>query len=258
MQPGAGPFRSRLSRFFRALLVLAFWMGVWAVLSWRVGLSLLLPGPGAVVQALLSLGKTGLFWRKVGLSLLRVFSGFVCGTLAGILLAVLTSAVPLARALLAPAIRVVRATPVASFILLAVLWLHSGVLPGFIAGLMVLPVVWNGMAEGIAATDRQLLELAKSYRFGPWKTLRLVYVPSLSAYLRASVATGLGLAWKSGVAAEVLCSPRLAIGRSLADAKLYLQTPELFAWTLTVIILSLLMEWGFARVLNRLPGGERP
>ena len=240
----------------RGLLVLAFWLGVWAFTSWRVGLTLLLPGPGAVLRALFALGKTGLFWHKVGLSLLRVFSGFVCGTLAGVLLAVLTSASSLARALLAPAIRVVRATPVASFILLAVLWLRSGVLPGFIAGLMVLPVVWNAVAEGIAATDRQLLELAKSYRFGPWKTLRLIYVPSLSPYLRAAVATSLGLAWKSGVAAEVLSSPRLAIGRSLADAKLYLQTPDLFAWTLTVIVLSLVMERGLAWALKRLPGGE--
>ena len=249
-------FGPRWRGLLRPMLVLAFWLGVWALLSWRVGLTLLLPGPLEVLRALAALARTGLFWRKVGLSLLRVFGGFAFGTLAGMLLAVLTSAVPLARALLAPAIRVVRATPVASFILLAVLWLNSGVLPGFIAGLMALPVVWNSMTEGIAATDRQLLELAKSYRFGPGKTLRLIYVPSLSPYLRAAMATSLGLAWKSGVAAEVLCSPRLAIGRSLADAKTYLQTPDLFAWTVTVILLSLVMEWLLARVLRHLPGGE--
>ena len=243
------------ARLGRGLAALAFWCAVWAVLARRVGLTLLLPGPWAVARRLAALACTGEYWKTVGLSLLRVLLGFLSGAAAGMVLAALTCRFRAADTLLSPAIWVVRAAPVASFILLAQLWLQSGILPGVIAGLMVLPVVWQNTAAGIRATDRQLLEMAKVFRFGRWRTLRLVYVPSVAPHLRAAWVTGLGLAWKSGVAAEVLSAPAQAVGREMANAKIYLETPDLFAWTVTVIVLSMAMERVLKLALKKLPGG---
>ena len=158
--------------------------------------------------------------------------------------------------LLSPAIRVIRATPVASFILLVLLWTGRNTVSVIIAALMVLPVVWGNLSRGIQETDPQLLEMAKAYRFSSFKTIRLIYIPSLHPYFLSAITTAMGLAWKSGVAAEVLCLPKQAIGTQIYNTKLYLEIPDLFAWTVVVILLSLALEKLLRVVLGRGKAGD--
>lgn len=226
-----------------------FWLLVWQLAARAVDLPLLLPGPGAVLEALGTLAAEGKFWAQVGLTLVRILGGFALGAAAGFLAAILTELVPVCGTFLTPAIGVIRATPVASFILLCMLWMKSGLVPGFIAGLMVLPVVWGNVSEGFRRTDKQLLEMTKIFGMGRWRTFRYLYLPGTLPYFRAACLTAMGMAWKSGVAAEVLCQPRRSIGTGLYYAKIYLETPNLFAWTAVVILLSVLVEKLFTRLL---------
>ena len=249
-------------KLLRGLLPVLFWLAVWQLAAWLVELSvegrgneLLLPYPTSVAGSLIRLAGEGAFWKTVGASLLRIMTGMIGGTAAGIVLAVLTSASKWCDRLLSPGIRVIRATPVASFILLVLLWTGRDSVPVVIAGLMVLPVVWENFARGIGATDRQLLEMAKAYRFSFLKTLRLIYLPSIRPYFSAALTTAMGLAWKSGAAAEVLCLPKLAIGTRIYNSKLYLEIPDLFAWTVVVVTLSLILEKLLRLALSRWNGG---
>ena len=239
------------------LLPPVFWLGVWQLAALAIdramegqGNELLLPYPATVAATLLSLAQHGDFWMTVLSSLGRIVAGMVLGTVLALMLAVLTCACPLADLLLSPAIRVIRATPVASFILLVLLWVARSWVPVVIAALMVLPVVWANVSRGIRETDPQLLELAQAYRFSRRKTIRLVYLPSLQPYLLSAITTSMGLAWKSGVAAEVLCLPRSAVGTQIYNTKFYLEVPQLFAWTVVVVTLSLMMEHLLAAVLS--------
>ena len=228
-----------------------FWLGVWQLAAWCVGRELLLPGPLSVMGRLPALAGTADFWLSVGATLGRVFLGLAWGALAGTALAFLTHFAPWADRLLSPAVRVVRATPVVSFILLVYLWVARSAIPWVIAGLMVLPVVWGALSSGLDSLDGKLLELARAYRFSRWKTLRLIYLPGLRPHLSAGLLTAFGLAWKSGVAAEVLCPPAYAIGARIQQAKLGLETADLFAWTLAIVALSLVLERLFRRGLER-------
>lgn len=238
----------------RVLVPLVFWLGVWQWAAMAVGKELLLPSPLSVWVRLAELAGTGEFWTAALLSLGRIFSGLLAGVVLGTGLAGLTSAFRWADWVISPAIRVLRAVPVASFILLVLLWVESGRVPGVISALMVLPVVWGNVSRGVAETDRQLLELARAYGFGRWKTLRLVYVPSALPYFTSGCRTAMGLAWKAGVAAEVLCLPKSAIGSQVYFSKIYLETPSLFAWTVVVVVLSFLLEWCMGALLKRLEG----
>lgn len=219
-----------------------FWLGAWQLAAWGVGRELLLPGPGAVVRSLISLAGTADFYLSAGATLWRVFLGLAWGTAAGTALAFLTHFFPWADAIASPAVRVVRATPVVSFILLVYLWVARSAIPWVIAGLMVLPVVWGALGAGLDSLDKQLLEFARAYRFTRFKTLRLVCLPALRPQFSAGLLTAFGLAWKSGVAAEVLCPPAYAIGSRIQQAKLGLETADLFAWTLAIVALSLALE----------------
>lgn len=246
--------KERVIQCFKFAIPPVFWLGVWLLAAWAVDQPLLLPGPGAVFARLLALAGTADFWLSVGATLWRVFLGLLWGAAAGSALAVLTHVFPLADAVVSPAIRVVRATPVVSFILLVYLWVSRGAIPWVIAGLMVLPVVWGALTAGLDSLDGKLLELGRAYRFSRWKQLRLLYLPALRPHLSAGLLTAFGLAWKSGVAAEVLCPPDRAVGSRIQQAKLGLETSELFAWTLTIVALSLLLEGLLRRWLERRHG----
>lgn len=252
--------KSPRNRLLKLLLSALFWLAVWYAAAWLVemrvesrGNELLLPYPITVLKSLTNLWAMREFWLTVLHSLLRILGGLAAGSLMGAALSVLTCASSWFDSLLAPAIRVIRATPVTSFILLILLWTGRNAVPAIIAGLMVLPVVWENLSQGISSTDKQLLEMARAYRFSPIKKLHLIYYPTVRPYLSAAVTTAMGLAWKSGVAAEVLCLPKRGIGTQIYNAKLYLEIPDLFAWTLTVVLLSILLE----KLLSLTVGGKR-
>lgn len=253
-----------LTKLLRTLLPPLFWLAVWQWAAWIVELSvggrgneLLLPYPVSVLRSMIHLLGTGVFWTTVAASLGRILYGMAAGVAAGSVLAVLTSISDWFDCLLSPAIRVIRATPVASFILLVLLWTGRDFVPVVIAGLMVLPVVWENLSRGIRVTDPKLLEMARVYRFSAVKTARLIYLPSLRPYFSAALTTAMGLAWKSGAAAEVLCLPKSAIGTRIYNSKLYLEIPDLFAWTVVVVCLSLILEKLLRFALERWGGGER-
>lgn len=242
---------------WRWLLPAVFWLAVWWLLALIVGKELLIPSPPLVVRTLLELVVTGAFWRYTALTLLRITLGLLLGIVLGILTALLTNRSSLLHALLAPAVRVVRATPVASFIILVLLWVANGRVPVVISALVVLPVVWESTAAGLRSVDRDLLEFARAYRLTRWDTWRRIVIPSMLPQLAAAVCTAIGLAWKSGVAAEVLCLPKAAVGTQVYFSKLYLDTPALFAWTLIVVTLSLTVERIARRLLlGRKEGGK--
>ena len=238
-----------LKKLLYALPAPAFWLGVWQGCALLVdrsvggrGNELLLPYPASVLRALTSLAGTEAFWAAVLASLGRITLGLAGGLCLGGLLAVLTCASPWADRLLSPAVRVVRAAPVASFILLVLLWTGRNTVPAVIAAMMVTPVVWDNLSRGIQAMDPKLLELARCYRFSRWKRVVLIYLPALRPYILTALTTATGLAWKSGVAAEVLCLPEPSLGQRIYYTKYYLDIPELFAWTAVTVALSMVLE----------------
>lgn len=237
---------------FRNAAAVLFWTAAWAVLSLIVNKPLLLPAPWTVLARLWALLGTGAFWRCTLTSLLRVLSGVLSAAALGVLLAAACTRWKIVDAAVAPLLTVIKSTPVASFTILVLLWLRRELAPALIAGLIVLPVVWANVAAGIRGIDPKLLELAEVCRLGRWRTLLRVRVPSVLPHFRAALRSALGFGWKAGVAAEVLVLPRNSIGRMIYESKLYLQTEELFAWTLAVILLSL----GIERLLLRLLGKE--
>lgn len=241
--------------------VTAFWLCVWQLLTLLVGNGLLLPSPVAVLARLGQLALTAGFWKITALSLMRVLLGSALAVLLGLLLAVICCRWKLADTLFSPLMTVIKSTPVASFIVLLLLWLGRDLLPVVIVVLMALPVIWGNVCAGIRTTDPLLLRTAKVFGFSRGRTLRRVYIPSVMPHFLSACRTALGLGWKAGIAAEVLTVPTLSIGKLLMEAKLYLEVPDLFAWTLVVILCSLVIEKVLMAAIGRLgrqypTGGE--
>lgn len=229
-------------KLLRAACIAALWLLIWTIAALAVGQSILLPTPLETLRALGRLLGRDTFWASVGASMLRIVAGYLAGMAAGVLLAILTSRFPWWHAFFSPILSIIKATPVASFIMLALVWIRTNGVPVFATSLIVLPVAWANVREGIASTDPDLLEMAAAFRMRPSAKLRRLYWPTVLPYFRAAATTCMGMAWKAGVAAEVIAIPRLSLGSRLYDAKIYLDTPALFATTVVIIVLSILLE----------------
>lgn len=242
------------NKFVKGFIALIFWCGVWYLAANLIGKELFLPYPHTVVKRLLVLAAEKSFWITVKASLLRIVLGFLYGVILGFCLGVVTYKFSLAKTLISSMIRVVRATPVVSFILLAFLWLDNDTIPVFIALLMVLPIIWQNILAGLESGDVKLKEMARVFKISPFKTFLKITFPELKPYFYSGALTSLGLAWKSGIAAEVISYPLTAIGKEMNNAKVMLETADVFVWTVTVVVLSLLLEAVFKLIFK----GKRP
>ena len=243
--------KKRITVWIKRVSAVLFWILVWQLLvvvldkksGGSMGGNLLVASPLETVKTLFSLVSTPEFWKAVGCSFLKIASGFFLALFIGVLLAAVASASGMVRGLLTPILRLIKAVPVASFIILALFWLSSSRnLSVLISFLMVLPIIYTNVLQGIDGTERELLEMATIFRIPFGKRIRYIYIPAVLPYFVSACSVGLGFCFKSGIAAEIIGLPADSIGERLYEAKLYLLTEELFAWTAVIISVSVVFE----------------
>jgi len=232
------------------VISIVFWTLVWHISAIFVDNELIIPKPFNVVKRLGELGITANYWMSIGRSLLNVLVGFAIGNILGLIFGFFASMHNSIKVFLMPLMTVIKSTPVASFIILILIALGKEYTPSFTSFLMVLPVVFMNISESMQGANVKLLEMAEVFNLSQRKKLRYIYVPAVKNGYRAAVKTGMGLSWKAGVAAEVLVSTRLTLGGAIYDSKVYLEITDLFAWTLTVIVISLVIEIIAVRILT--------
>ncbi len=238
------------STAFRLIAVIAALL-LWQTLSMAAGLDMLLASPVQVAQRLLTVWLEKDFLSTVLFSVMRVFLGFILAFSLGTVLGVLSGRFKAAEYLLWPYVVAFKSVPVASFIILCLIWLSSKQLTVFIAFLIAFPVIYGNVLEGIKSTDHDLKEMCSLFKV-PWRRRFLyVYLPSVKPYLISACSVAAGMAWKAGVAAEIIGVVKGSIGEKLYEAKIYLQSADLFAWTIIIILLSVIMEKAFLFLLKR-------
>jgi NitT/TauT family transport system permease protein len=226
----------------KPIVILGIWLLLWQIASLIIGQELFLVSPVKVALTLGSLLATPEFWQSIFISFSRIMLGFILAFTVGTVLAVLTAKLEWLHDFIAPLLNVIKATPVASFIILALVWINSKNLSVFISFLMVLPVIYTNIRQGIKSIDRNLIEVGEVFALSKKKMLRYLYLPSMVPYIASACTVGIGLCWKSGISAEVIGLPNNTMGMHLYNAKVYLNTPDLFAWTVAIILLSVAME----------------
>lgn len=227
------------------------WLFVWQAGVLVLDQQILLVSPVRVLLRLVELAVELDFWKAVAFSTLRITAGFLLGTMAGTMLAGVSARQRILEELLAPFMLAVKSIPVASFIILALILFSSRNLSVLISFLMVLPVLYSGILGGLRAMDKKMLEMVQLFRIPTFRRIRYVYLPQILPYFQTACSSALGLCWKSGIAAEVIGMPTGSIGEQLQLAKVYLDTPDLFAWTLVIVLISLFFERSFLMLLKR-------
>lgn len=247
--------KSRLKNALITAGCILFWLILWQLLAIRLDSKILIASPIEVAERLTSLVREEAFLRSILFSMGRILLGFALGMTVGSVLALAAGKVKFIRRLFAPLISAMKSIPVASFTILALIWLGSKNLSVFVSFVISVPIVCSNMLEGIDSLDPQLKEMAKVFRIPAHKRFAGVYLSQLLPYFRSASRLAMGLCWKSGVAAEVIGLPKNSLGKMLYESKIYLETADLFAWTVIIVLLSFLCEKLFLLLVDLLRRG---
>lgn len=228
--------------YVKKFIILLFWLGVWQILAMGVDNVLLVVTPLQALRALLIQAGQAEFWRSAFGSMWRIALGFLLGAVLALFLAAVSYRYKITEEVLRPFMVFCKAVPVAVFAVLILIWWGSSMLAVAICFLVVFPNIYLNTLEGLKSADRGLLEMAEVFRLPYGTRFFYIYRPALKPFLLSAFQLSLGMCWKSGVAAEVIGTPDHSIGGALYLAKIYLDTADLFAWTVVIVVLSVLFE----------------
>lgn len=228
---------------------------LWQLLAMKLDQKLLLATPVDVAKTLGVLVKSQEFYSAIAYSMGRILIGLLIGAAVGIACALLAGRWHFMEVLFWPYFSAMKATPVASIVILCLVWLSGRRLSVFIVFLVVTPVIYTNILAGIKNLDPKMKDMARVFGINGLRRLLYVYLPELKTYTIAAFALATGMAFKAGIAAEVIGTPGGSVGKMLYNAKVYLETPELFAWTLVIIVLSVVVEQVILGLVKRMFAG---
>ncbi len=236
------------------LLAVIFALCLWQLAAMTIDSKILLVSPVEVAVRLTTIWQTEGFWTSIWFSFYHIAGGFFLALFLGIVLAALAGRFRRIETLLWPFLVTIKTVPVASFVVICLIWLSAEKLSVFISFLIVLPVVYGNVLEGIKSEDKLMLEVGTVFRMPLLRRLLYIHLPQLKPFIMSACATALGMAWKAGVAAEIIGTPDGSIGKQLFYSKIYLDTDDLLCWTVIIVIVSVLFEKLFMLGLKSLYG----
>jgi len=235
----------------KAIFQIAFCLTVWQIFSVIVNHSYFLPDVPTTLKALFVLVTSSNFFGVIFETIIRVITGLFLGVILGIFFAIICHKSKIANMLISPIISIIKATPVASFIIILWISVSGKSLPVIIAFLMVLPIIFQNIIDGYNSIPKELEEICTVYEFSALKKFKVLTFPCLIKYLIPAVITATGLAWKSEIAAEIIAYTKDSIGYYIHDANYYSDTATVFAWTIVIIVLSIILEKASKALLRR-------
>ena len=245
MRAFARQMTERVKAVAAAGAVAAFWLAVWMLVAALVAQPLILPGPGAVVMALLRLVCDGGTWAILAGSGARILGGLALAAVCGGVLAGVSSRSRAFARLVAPALSFVKATPVACVVVLLLIWLGSARVSIAAVFLMALPGVYFSLAEGLAQVDKPLGQMLRLHGVRGWHLFCAHTWREVLPFVLSCARAVIGMGWKAGVAAELIGMAVGTVGERIYQAKLLIETADLLAWTVLVVAAS----WACERVL---------
>jgi NitT/TauT family transport system permease protein len=242
----------RKNKKLQRIIAILFWIIVWQILAILLNQKLILASPISVLINFLKIVKTKDFWVIVSNSFTKITLGLLLSILSGVILAIISAKKEFFEILLKPLINIIKSIPVVSFIILVLIWTDVNYLSTVISFLIVLPVIYANVLEGIKTVDKKLIEMADVFEIPHKKRLLGIYVPNVTPFLKAALSVALGLCWKSGVAAEVIGLPNNTIGEKLYTSKIFLSTLDVLTWTLVIIVISSIFEKVFIYLIKQI------
>lgn len=220
----------------------------WQLLSWQMAQPQLIPSFPDLIRALFRLVYSPGFLVSIGTTCLRACVGLLLSLAAASITAFLLNRSEAIRFLFMPWLSLLRSVPVISFILLALIFLNPEMIPLLIAFLTMYPLLTENLLKGLMNRRDSWKILARQFHLNAWNRLFQINYPQLKPYLFSGLASAVGFGWRAIIMGEVLSQCVDGIGKRMKEAQVFIDVPELIAWTLVAIVLS----WLTDKLISRL------
>ncbi len=215
---------------------------LWQFAAFRVDNDILIPYPADVLKQLLEIIQSRAFYESVIHTVFRVAKGFGISMICALIFSVLSDRYPLFRQLFAPAQLLTRTIPNASYIILAIIWLGAEGSVAAVTFMILFPLFYNSFINALDNEPSVLKDVDSLYQHSMRDRLLYRTMPLLTGEILDTGRTAASMGLKVGVMAEILGAVRIGIGRQLSLSRTYLETDRLLAWTVIIIVISLLFD----------------
>lgn len=235
---------------FRKIIIAIIWIIIWQIMASFIKEEILLPSPLIVFKKFIYLLGQVDFYKAIFLSTIKIIAGFLISIAIGVIFAYLAYKYKLFYDFISPLIRIFRSIPLASLVIFLLFWANKDYLSIYISFIMAMPLIFQNVYDGLSDIDKNILQMADIYKVSEIKKIKYIYKVKVKAFLYSSIISISGLVFKAGIAAEVIGLPKNSIGNNLYNAKVYLDMPNLFAWTLAILLISSFFEITLKKLLG--------
>ena len=243
---------SKLSRTTKRIIAVILVLFLWQAAAMLIKQRILLVSPADVLLRLTTIWQSDGFLGSICFTCLHIAAGFFLGLILGLSLSFGASRYEWIEILIWPFVVTFKTVPVASIVVICLIWLSAGNLSVFISFLVVFPIIYQNLLSALKVKDTGLEEMAFIYKIHGVARLKAITVPQIRAQLISSCSVAAGMAWKAGVAAEIIGTPNGSVGKMIYISKMYLDTDDLLAWTVILVLLSIIFEKVFMWCLKKL------
>lgn len=229
---------------------------IWCFFSKIINASLILPPPSVVIKSFFNIVVKAIFWKNFTATILRVFISFLISVFLGTIIGFLCGLSEFTRKYFELPLTIIRTTPVIAIILVAYFWFKSDFVPIFVTVLMTLPIMITSITTGFMNADKKLLQMSKVFNYSKKEEIKYIKIPCCISYFFSGAVSCFGLSWKVVAAGEVICLPKFAIGTLLQKSQIHLETSEVIAQTLILVIVSFLIEKIFSLIVKKVVKDE--
>ena len=224
------------------IIGIIIFIGLWHLISIKINSEIIFPDIQNILKKLFEIILERSFYKDLISSIIRVFITFALSFLLAIILGIISGIFKSMRYILMPIINFIRTIPTIPLILVAIIWFDNNKVPIFVSMLVIFPIMYDSICNGIINVDKDLIDMSLSYNVSLKTQIINLYIPSIKPYILTAISQSMGITWKSILAAEILSLPTLGIGTKLYESHLYLDTISLFAYCLIAVIFNGIFE----------------
>lgn len=249
-------FKKNIKKYLMILLSILILFTLWHIFYKLENHEVIIPSITSTIHEVINIITADNFINIIAATTIRAILGFILSLLIGCILGFIAGFKESLEFFMKPYLMIIKSTPIVAIMLIALIWIKSDGVPILVSFLLCYPIIYESVINGIKNTDKSIIEFGKVHKISNFTMIIDVYMPSVFSHIIANIFSTLALSFKTTVSSEIISIPKYGIGNSIYTAKVYLNTAEVFAWLIIIVLLSTIFDVIINAIKNILLKGK--